>query len=117
MLIHGVKDCHIRIEKKLETICLDWLAHKTNQKEVQRMESNASPALLALPRSRRVCSIASCHNVFEVDGIVEETGFDHLPHLSSGSLVTEAGNGKYLYHLYLSLFNIAFNLLCNTNYI
>lgn len=70
---YAVKSCYVRIEKNYQAICMQWL--------------DSVPQVLSVPsvsvqnhRDHRRHSVASCRNIFEIDGNIAEIGFDHVPH-------------------------------------
>lgn len=91
-------ECFVPIERHLPTIALAWLQQAAPPAPPPAPERPV-PAIPAVPaiavagaagvstvstnhRARRA-SIASCRNVFSVDGTIEEVGFDHLGRLTS----------------------------------
>lgn len=92
----ALRNCWVSIEPNFQAIAMQWLARSTSGKQnadgpsqlsqsqvaTSSLISDATDATaLALQNERRF-SVASCRNVFEIDGLVQETGFDFLNHVS-----------------------------------
>lgn len=78
MLQNAIKNCCVLIEKIFQAICMQWLDRAS--------QVSSEPSR---NHSHRRYSVASCRNVFEIDGNIAEVGFDHIPHLHpSGTVVT-----------------------------
>lgn len=100
-----IRECSVRIEPNLATICLQWLrrgdaaragpsgpSNGGNAGSSSGGPSNATNATNAIhvaqvghaghartaPTIQRRSSIASCRNIFDIDGTVGEVGFDFL---------------------------------------
>lgn len=67
----------MKIEPNLPTISMAWL-NKNRQNG-----SNKNTTGSIRPIAGRRASVASCRNVFDINGQVEEVGFDYLPHLQT----------------------------------
>lgn len=102
-----IRHCFVAIEPNLHAICLNWLQRtqplspaapaapavqneagpSSNQGGASNNQGGVSDnhggASNENPRTGRRMSIASCRNLFEVDGHVEETGFDFLNRVST----------------------------------
>lgn len=104
-----IRSCFVAIEPNFHAICLNWLqrtqplnpvnpvvlivpngndeAGLSNNQNVPPVAPNESNSITA----RRV-SVASCRNLFEVDGQVEETGFDFLDRVPQNNAVDAGTN-------------------------
>lgn len=90
-----IRECFVLIEPNFQALSLQWL-NRTNplppavQNNNDNDEANvAGPSNQNVQKSpARRSSVASCRNLFEVDGTVEETGFDFLnPRVSHGQRI------------------------------
>lgn len=89
---HGIRECHIRIDRHLPTVAMAWLAAHERERqdppESPQQEANQPtggpiepPVMSAGPSTvHRRFSVSSCRNLFDVDGNIMEVGFDHLSH-------------------------------------
>lgn len=76
-----LRNCFVAIEPNFVAISSEWLRIAALRRQhIQAGPSNAVPARRVYPAQRRA-SVASCRNIFEIDGVVGEIGFDHLHRL------------------------------------
>lgn len=93
----------VAIEPSLPDIAREWLNQTAQVSQVAPMKSTVStvpiaPNLVLVPSTRpapihahqRRASVASCSNIFSVDGSVEELGFDHLPRRQPGQISSKS---------------------------
>lgn len=109
--LNPLRECFIVIEKNFAALCLSWLkrprpTQQSRQNAIPALQNvlagvvgpvpvNAASPVLAPPIVKRRSSIASCRNIFEVDGAVDEVGFDYLHHVQGESYEHEGvGNDQ-----------------------
>lgn len=91
-----IRNCFVAIEPNFSALSLQWLQRRPpppppqrnnqNDQRDQRNEAGssniqaaqASAARAAPISTQRRTSVASCRNIFEIDGTVQELGFDYL---------------------------------------
>lgn len=97
----ALRNCWVSIEPNFKAISMQWLARNTSGTQNANGPSPSSQSQVATTSSssdatplqnRRRFSIASCRNVFEIDGLVQETGFDFLSHVSAADDVIAREN-------------------------
>lgn len=87
---HVLRECYVKIDRHLPMIAMSWLAQPAHEQLQQpnashtsktHKEMSAGPAGLSAalaPRRPRRSSVASCQNLYDVDGGILEVGFDRL---------------------------------------
>lgn len=123
--IEGFRECFVVIEVNFGAMCQSWLDRRRPIRPswpIQQLRQNAIPTLRApqnviadpvrpvVPSNaaaavpafqigQRRSSVASCRNLFEIDGKVDEVGFDHLHHVKSApAVVCNNANNVRLLH-------------------
>lgn len=117
---YKIKECFVAIAPSLGQIAQQWLQSHQPHQPPQAQTAPVQPApptvdeLLApitvdqvtaiaqvpAPRHARRASIASGHNLFEVDGSIREVGFDHLQRVplnhgkGNGTVSNASSNAK-----------------------
>lgn len=86
----NLRECFIAITPNFAAISMAWLNRRAQLREIQGHEDDSANALgqsITTQQVQRVqpvqhrtrrASVASCVNMFEVDGTVTEVGFDYL---------------------------------------
>lgn len=95
--MNPIRQCCVLIEPNFHVLSLQWL-NRTNLLRPAIHNNQAGPSNAQNPPAPPVrrFSVASCRNLFEVDGTVEETGYDFLNHVSRPQRI-EIDRGEHHY--------------------
>lgn len=97
--MNHIRQCCVLIEPNFHAISLQRLQNRTNPLRPAVHNNQAGPSNAqnpAAPPVRRF-SVASCRNLFEVDGTVEETGYDFLTRVPRPQRIEiERGENHYI---------------------
>lgn len=103
--------CFVGIEPNFQAIAMAWLNQPNQQAPIAPVQQQQQPgpsgsaasvaenqSLAQAQRAQRRASVASCRNIFSVDGAIEEVGFDHLSRVQHPN--DDQGNASFFYYIF-----------------
>lgn len=74
----NLRECFVAIEPNYAAICMEWLNRRTSHGSSDTAGTSGAQRVQSVQIRGRRASVASCGNMFEIEGTVTEVGFDYL---------------------------------------